>query len=142
MLTLLVARSSDDAPGPVAERASGLRGDTLPVELRRGQAPRIRLRSAHGGIVDTRELRGRPYAVTFLYARCPDVCPLIGQEIRQSLELLGRRARQAVVLGVSADPAGDTAEAARSWLRRQRLPRNFRYLIGLRRELAPVWEGY
>lgn len=122
-------------------RAAGLRGSRLPEELTRGQAPRIRLSDARGGTLDSRELAGRPYAVTFLYTRCPDVCPLIGQEIRVALETLGPSA-EVTVAAVSVDPRGDTPEAVRAWLERQRLPENFRYLIGSEEELRPVWDAY
>lgn len=46
------------------------------------------------------------------------------------------------MLGVSVDPSGDSPEAARHWIDRQRLPRNFRYLVGSRRDLAPIWKAY
>jgi protein SCO1 len=92
--------------------------------------------------VNTRELRGRPYTVTFLYTSCPDVCPLIGQELGEALGRLGRASGKVAVVAVSVDPKGDTAEAARSWLRRHRLPSNFHYGIGSERELRPVWKAH
>ncbi len=123
-------------------RPPGLRGDALPEGLAGAPAPRIRLPAARGGAVDSADLVGRPYAVTFLYTRCPDVCPLIAQEIRAALEALGPDARRATVLAVSVDPAGDTREAVRDWLDRHRLHGELRYLIGTREQLEPVWEGY
>ena len=80
--------------------------------------------------------------VTFLFTDCPDVCPLIGSELRQALELLGPRADGVEVLAVSVDPEGDTAEAVRSWLDAHELPRNFHYLVGSESELAPTWDAY
>lgn len=118
------------------------RGSQLPDELTERPAPRIRLSDANGVPVDTRELVGSPYAVTFLFTRCPDVCPLIGQQVKQSLELLGEQARAIPVLVVSVDPRGDTPEAVQRWLRRQRMPGNMRYLIGTATELERVWAGY
>lgn len=134
--------SSDEGQPAEPARAAGLRGSLLPEELTRGPAPRIRLSDARGGTLDSRELAGRPYAVTFLYTRCPDVCPLIGQEIRVALETLGPSAEEVTVVAVSVDPRGDTPEAVRAWLERQRLPQNFRYLIGSEEELRPVWDAY
>lgn len=118
------------------------RGDPIPGGLGGRLAPRIRLRDAHGRVVDTRALAGRPYAVTFLYTRCPDVCPVIGQEVRQALARMGGAARDVTVLAVSVDPRGDTPRAARRWVGSQRLPANFAYLVGPRRELRPVWRAY
>jgi protein SCO1/2 len=102
----------------------------------------LRLRDARGGRLRTTDLRGRPYALTFLYTNCPDVCPLIGQELRQALELLGQQADGVTVAAVSVDPEGDTAEVVQLWLRRMQLPANFRYLIGTERQLKPLWSAY
>jgi protein SCO1/2 len=122
--------------------AGPFRGNRLPDGLRGKPAPDFELADARGGSLDTRELAGRPYAVTFLFTDCPDVCPLIGQELGQALELLGPRAGQVAVVAVSVDPVGDTPAAVLEWLRRHRLPRNFHYLIGARDELQPVWASY
>lgn len=118
--------------------------EPLPPGLAGRPAPRIRLADARGGSFDTRSLtgKGKPYLVTFLYADCPDVCPLIGAQLRQMLERLGPDARRVGVVAVSVDPRHDTAEAVRVWLRRQGEPPQFRYLIGDERALAPVWRAW
>lgn len=139
---LVYLASSNERTRSEPGRPAGLRGSLLPDELTRDRAPRIRLSDARGGTLDSRELAGRPYAVTFLYTRCPDVCPLIGQEVRRALEMLGPSAGEVTVVAVSVDPRGDTPEAVRAWLERQPLPENFRYLIGSEEELRPVWDAY
>jgi protein SCO1/2 len=132
----------DDRPVAIAPGPSGpFRGGRLPETLAGRPAPRIRLPDARGGILDTRRLRGKPYAVTFLYTNCRDVCPLIAQELGQTLRMLGPDT-DARAVAVSVDPTGDTRGAVRRWLRRHRLPVSFRYLIGTRRQLAPVWKAY
>lgn len=124
-------------------RAPGLRGAMLPAALRLAPAPRIRLTDTHGGSLDTRGLAGRPYLVTFLYTRCPDACPLIGQEIRQALDALGgARADDVAAIAVSVDPEGDTTPAVREWIDRQGLPPDFHYLIGARPDLLKVWRDW
>lgn len=70
------------------------------------------------------------------------MCPLIGALLRQTLEQLGPDARDVAVVAVSVDPRGDTPEAVRTWLRRQREPAQFRYLIGSEAQLKPVWEAW
>lgn len=131
-----------DRPGPDPGRAPGLRGNLLPRELTTEPTATFRLRDAQGGYLDTRSIAGRPFAVTFLYTQCPDVCPIIGQEIRQALDQLGAKSGAVSVLAVSVDPRGDTPDAVRRWLARQRMPANFRYLIGTQRRLAPVWKQF
>lgn len=122
--------------------APGLRASALPEGLAAQPAPAIRLRDADGEWVDTAELAGAPYVVTFLFTECPDVCPLIAQELRTALGRLGPRASEVQVLMVSVDPRGDTPEAARRFLERNGLPANMRYLVGSRAALAPIWASY
>jgi protein SCO1/2 len=135
-------RADDDAARTSGTRSGPFRGGQLPSELARKQAPAFRLADARGEIVDSRALRGRPYLLTFLYTDCRDVCPLIGREIGVALRLLGAKAPRVAAVAVSVDPDGDTPSAVQSWLRRQRLPSNFHYLIGDRDRLEPVWQAY
>jgi protein SCO1 len=144
-LTLLAvaaedAGNEDTATAPL--QRGPFRGNPLPPELAGRPAPDFRLRDARGGRLGTSDLRGLPYALTFLYTDCPDVCPLIGQEVRRAIELLGKQRDDVAVAAVSVDPEGDTADVVQPWLRRMRLPGNFHYLIGTERELRPVWKAY
>lgn len=126
--------------GTEPETAPGLRGEALPEGLDRKAAPPISLRDASGREFTTSTLDGEPYLVTFVYTECPDVCPLIGQDIRQALEDLDPDDVTAVA--VSVDPTGDTPEAARRWIDEQDLPANFHYLLGDEEELRPTWEDW
>jgi protein SCO1/2 len=142
-LGLAVSGCAMGGSGGAATGASGASAmSQLPPGIAGKPAPRIRLSDARGGTLDTAQLRGRPYAVTFLYANCPDVCPLIAQELRQALIKLGPQASRVVIVAVSVDPHGDTRQTVQVFLKRHREPPNFHYLIGTRRELAPVWKGY
>jgi protein SCO1/2 len=118
--------------------APGLRADALPPDMAGARAPGFRLVDGRGGVLDTRELRGRPYAVTFLYTHCRDVCPAIADDLRDAL----RSAPEARVVAVSVDPRGDTASSVRAFSSRHRLPTAFRYAIGSRQVLAPMWRAY
>lgn len=140
LLFLLLRDEGGGAPAPAS--AAGLRAGALPEGLAGRAAPAIRLRDEAGASVDTARLAGRPYLVTFLFAECPDVCPLIAQEIGAALAELGPRAREARVIAVSVDPRGDTPEAVRRFRARHDLPAEFRYAIGSEAELRPIWEGY
>jgi len=76
--------------------------------------------------------------VTFLYTHCPDVCPLIADNLRVVL----RREPNLRVIAVSVDPKRDTPAAIRAFIARHRLPATFRYVGGTRKQLAPVWASY
>ena len=85
---------------------------------------------------------GRPAIVTFLFANCPDVCPLVGQEISQALEMAGPAADGIDVVAISVDPQGDTRAAVRNFLKVHRLEGRMRYIVGTRADLAPMWTAW
>lgn len=136
--------AEEERPVAIVERKqTPFRGDALPDGLATKAAPDFLLTDARTERpFGTRDVAGKPYVVTFLWVDCPDVCPLIGAELGRALELLGQRGDDVSVLGVSADPGTDTPAAAREWLDRHRLPENFHYLVGEKRELRPVWDAY
>jgi protein SCO1/2 len=59
-----------------------------------------------------------------------------------ALDKLGGRRRTAQIVAVSVDPTGDTPAQVRRFLRVRGLTGRAEYLIGSRRELAPVWRDY
>lgn len=86
---------------------------------------------------------GRPAVVTFLFANCPTVCPLVGSEIAAALDLLPKRTQDGVdVVAISVDPRGDTPAAVAAFLTKHRLTGRMRYLVGTRAELEPIWRAW
>jgi protein SCO1/2 len=128
VLLLAGCGSSETAPkGPPGQKLE----DATPI-------PDFALRDAQGRVVKLSDTRGRPVLVTFLYTECPDVCPLIAEELNAVL----KDAPDARVLAISVDPRGDTPHAVRVYERRHRLVDRFSYLVGTHDELAPVWQRF
>jgi protein SCO1/2 len=121
--------------------AHRLRGPPAPQYQNR-PAPSFSLADARGGSLTSRQLTGMPYAVTFLYTRCTDSCPLIAAELRRALVELHAQAGHVAVVAISVDPRHDSPAAVRRWLGRRREPVSFHYLIGTERRLIPVWDRY
>jgi protein SCO1/2 len=46
------------------------------------------------------------------------------------------------VVGVSVDPANDTAKRAQSFLLKQQMTGRMQFLLGSRAQLAPVWKAF
>ena len=130
------AASSPTGSGPF------LTASTMPPGLGGRVVPSFDLTDARGGRITTTALHGRPYALTFLYVHCVDVCPLIGSEIHTALADLGPTARKMNVIAISVDPRGDTRGDVRRWLTLHQEPANFHYLIGSQRTLAPIWKAF
>ena len=147
-VAVIINRSSS-APAPAAAVVSSSTGSgpfltasTMPQGLGGRAVPGFHLADARGGTISSKALRGRPYALTFLYVHCVDVCPLIGSEIHAALADLGPKEREMNVVAVSVDPRGDTRKAVQRWLELHQEPANFHYLIGSQRTLAPVWHAF
>ena len=105
-------------------------------------APPIHLHDASGRSVTLAAERGRYVLVTFLYTHCPDVCPLIAQNLNAAVRSFGTAASGLRVFAVSVDPKGDTPAAVRSYTKRMHLVPQFDYLIGTRAELRRTWAAW
>lgn len=108
----LLATSQISASG-VAPRAAALASP-----LREGRAaPPFSLLDQRGQTVSLDSLRGRPVAMTFIYAGCHGSCPLLVERLK-ALDARARAADLALV-AVSLDPERDTqatlGTAARLW---------------------------
>ncbi len=127
--------SSDGMQATATPPASPYKGFAIkPVK----PAPPFSLRNQSGATVGPQDDRGRWLAVTFLYTHCPDVCPLIADNLRAVLA-----AKPSMrVIAVSVDPKGDTHAAIEKFLAKHRLPPAFSYVAGTRAQLSPVWKKY
>jgi protein SCO1/2 len=127
--------SNSGAPAAVAVPRSAYRGFEVKPPVR---APAFRLRDQAGRRIGPQSVRGHWLVIAFLYTHCPDVCPLIAN----NLGVAQRRVRDLRVLAVSVDPKRDTPTAVRRFIREHRLPAGFRFVTGSAAELAPVWKRY
>lgn len=139
----LLARGSNKPtlPGGVQQTTPG-DGYYGTLTLPARQAPPISLRNYLGQPVTLAAYRGRVVLVTFLYANCPDVCPLIASNLRVALNQLGKRAKDVQVIAVSVDPRGDTSAAVAGFLRAHGMTGRMQYLIGSGAELARTWAAW
>ena len=72
------------------------------------QAPDFSLRDQNGQTVTMSQLQGKVVALTFLYTRCPDVCPTTLAELKALKDQLGEDGKRLQVLFVTVDPERDT----------------------------------
>jgi protein SCO1/2 len=126
-VTLVARRNNADA----------FDGSLLPSGVR---APAFNLRDQDGRTVNMAEFRGRPLIVTFLYSHCKDTCPVEARLINQAVQELG--SPSATVLAFSVDPAHDTPASVQAFLRKERITAPFRWVLGTKAQLQPIWKGY
>jgi protein SCO1/2 len=138
---LIRGPSKPALPGDARQYPAG-RGYLGTLALPAQQAPPIHLRNYLGKPVTLSEYRGKAVLVTFLYANCPTVCPLIASNLRVALNMLGRRDSQVQVIAVSVDPRGDTPANVARFVREHGMLGRMQYLIGSAAELAPTWAAW
>jgi protein SCO1/2 len=113
------------------------------TDLGSGEAPGFTLTDGRTAApLALSSLRGKVVVISFLYTRCPDICPLTAEHFRVAQDELGDDAADVVFLAVSTDPANDTPKAVQEFSRDHRLDRSWHYLIGSRAQLASVWSAY
>ena len=130
---------SGDGTRPAAAPPQHFAGVRVPPD---SPATDFALRDQSGHLVRLSAERGRLVLLTFLYTHCVDVCPLIAGNLNRAVAGLGPESRSVRILAVSVDPVGDTPAAVRSYVAAHRLLPQFRWLLGTRAQLAPVWQAY
>ncbi len=125
-----------------AREAPAAQGFDGTLALPAKAAPPIQLRNYLGQPVSLSQYRGKAVLVTFLYTNCPDVCQLIASNLRNALNLLGRKASDVQVIAVSVDPRGDTPASVARFLAAHELVGRMQYLIGSASQLGQTWSAW
>jgi protein SCO1 len=130
----LVHRSQGSAAQPSPLQAQ----ITWPAGAKR--APGLALRDQNGARVSLDSLRGHVVLLTFLDSKCVRECPIEGHVLGDVFRHM--KGTGALALTVSVDPWADTAKSARTFAARAGWSGNWRWLLGNRASLAPVWRAY
>jgi protein SCO1 len=141
-LLLVGGKSKPALPGKAtASKTASYEGLTIDPTL--PAPPLSTLRNYNGASFDLAEDRGKAVFVTFLYAHCPDVCPLIAANLHNAYAKMTPALRSRVaIVAVSVDPRGDTAGTVAAFVRAHGLAGEASYLIGSARQLVPVWRAW
>jgi len=104
-------------------------------------APNFVLPDQQGRLVSLRSLRGRTVVIAFMDSVCHQVCPREGRILSSAVDRLPRAAKPTLLV-VSVDPWSDTRATARAAARKWGFSGSWHWVLGSRRELAPVWRAY
>lgn len=121
-----------DAAAEVTEYSGGT---VSPVTA----APELGLHTWNGKAVRIGDYRGKAVLVTFVYTSCPDVCPIIVDNLVRVKEALGPEGKRLQIVAVSVDPKHDTPANVKRFLSAHRALGRMDYLIGSRRQLEAAW---
>jgi protein SCO1/2 len=101
------------------------------------------LRNYDGSSFNLAGQHGKAVFVTFLYAHCPDVCPLIASNLHNAYAKMSPAMRRCVaIVAVSVDPHGDSSSTVAAFVSEHQLKGEARYLIGSAGQLVPVWKAW
>lgn len=80
-------------------------------------APEFTLRNADGKVFRLADFRGKVVVLHFIYAGCPDVCPLHADRIAEIQAMVNRTPMKDMVqfISISTDPEHDTPEILRPY---------------------------
>ncbi len=127
--------NASPTPNTTATTAAYSGGTVSPVKA----APELGLRTWNGRRVTMADYTGKAVLVTFLYVNCPDVCPLIVDNLVRVKDRLGPAGKRLRIVAVSVDPVGDTPAAVKRFLSNHRATADVDYLIGSRDALEAAW---
>lgn len=120
----------------VSSAADAFAGGTVtPVKA----APELGLRTWDGRPVRLADYRGKAVFVTFLYTSCPDICPVIIDNLVRVKDRLGPAGKNVRVVVISVDPERDTPAAIKRFLVAHRALGDVDYLIGSPAQLKAAW---
>jgi len=81
-----------------------------------GAAPDFALTSQDGAEVTLESLRGKVVAVAFIYASCPDVCPMLTDKMARVQDELGPAfGTDIAFVSISVDPERDTSKVLQEY---------------------------
>ena len=138
-LAVLLALTPDSTGAPGGPDATGA-SPGLRWTLHNTSAPAVRLPDQNGQMTSLAALRGRPVLLTFLDSRCTNLCPIEGSQLAAVQRRLPAAQRPRLVV-ISVNPA-DTRASVAKFVRQAGWTQPWRWLLGTRATLAPVWRAY
>ena len=105
-------------------------------------APTFFLQNQFGQPTSLADHHGKVVVLTFLYTSCPDVCPIVTSQLRDTYEILGSSSAQVALVAISVDPLRDTVEAAYAFSQKWEMTDRWDFLVGQEEELSPIWGAY
>src|SRR5215475_551569 len=106
--------------------------------------PDFKLINQYGKPFQFLDMRGKLVLVTFVFATCPDVCPLLTAKfaaVQRALE--EKKVKDYWLLSITTDPERDSAASLKEYADRFKADlSNWSFLTGTRADLAKVWKAF
>ena len=116
-------------------------GDDLPSDDPEYAVNEFSLIKPDGNLTNLSDYEGQVLVVSFIYSRCPDVCPIVSSNLRWlSQELADDYETNFSIISVTVDPWWDTQNVLGEYADQRNL--SWPHLTGDLESLEPIWESF
>lgn len=106
-------------------------------------APDFTLINQFGEQTSLEDLKGKVVALSFIYASCTTICPIITSKFIATADELGDQVgRDVTFVVVTVDPERDTVNRIREYSLKNGMLERWQYLTGEPAVVERVWRGY
>ena len=127
--------------GPLEEELDIFYGQDLPLDDPEYDLEDFSLMNFDGNMTNLSDFNGQVLIVSFVYSRCPDVCPIVSANLRWVAEQLpDDYGTNFSIIAITVDPWWDTSGVLAEYAMRQAI--DWPHLTGDVETMQPIWESF
>ena len=127
--------------GPLEKELDIFYGQDLPLDDPKYDLEDFSLMNFDGNMTNLSDFEGQVLVVSFVYSRCPDVCPIVSANLRWVAEQLpDDYGTNFSIIAITVDPWWDTSSVLADYAMRQAI--DWPHLTGEVEAMQPIWESF
>ncbi len=140
-LTMVLCLVLPGCTGPLEEELDIFYGQDLPLDDPEYDLEDFSLMNFDGNMTNLSDFEGQVLIVSFVYSRCPDVCPIVSANLRWVAEQLpDDYGTNFSIIAITVDPWWDTSGVLAEYAMRQAI--DWPHLTGDVETMQPIWESF
>ena len=140
-LTMVLCLILPGCTGPLEEELDIFYGQDLPLDDPEYDLEDFSLMNFDGNMTNLSDFEGQVLIVSFVYSRCPDVCPIVSANLRWVAEQLPNDyGTNFSIIAITVDPWWDTSSVLADYAMRQAI--DWPHLTGDVETMQPIWESF
>lgn len=140
-LTMVLCLILPGCTGPLEEELDIFYGQDLPLDDPEYDLEDFSLMNFDGNMTNLSDFEGQVLIVSFVYSRCPDVCPIVSANLRWVAEQLpDDYGTNFSIIAITVDPWWDTSGVLAEYAMRQAI--DWPHLTGDVETMQPIWESF
>lgn len=126
---------------PIEDEIDIFYGQDLPLDDPEYDLDDFSLMNFDGNMTNLSDYEGQVLIVSFVYSRCPDVCPIVSANLRWVAEQLpDDYGTNFSIIAITVDPWWDTSSVLADYAMRQAI--DWPHLTGEVEAMQPIWESF